>query len=348
MRLTRIPFLIIVFLCFPIIIPFCFGNVHISLSVDIHKGYQLIIRHGLIAYINNVTITGRLFNTTGNRGIPFQNVSIFYKEVSERIFYDSNFTWIFVSNVTTDDNGYFSYVWIPHNTGFRVLDEYEVIYQVQAVWVSENHTVTETRDVYVSSREYSPPPGPSPLELLRPYLVTGLILSAVVMLSLFIFKKFGKVIEIGANTKSGFKKAVYIVLVLAFILDVILLFFPWLATVALTTAIMFGLISFPLTIGFIVIVFFFSIFRFPDYLNGGNRLKTVISSMIIAWCGLIIFLLLLFFYYPLKPLLNLFFPSSQMSLYAPIAEFIIYLYISSSVILMLFLLLIVLSSKMKT
>lgn len=314
-------------------------DVSLSVSVETSKSYSIVYRLGLGATIHNVTISGRLVNRTSNLGIPSQNISVYYKTVSRYVYqppqplYDSD--WLFVNNTLTDAEGYYSYVWIPPITFFESPREHEVLYQVKVVWENDDFTAMNFRDVYISSLEYEPPPKePEILYFLQPFLITGLFLSGATAFSIVIFNKFGGTEGVEETTRFDKKTLVYFILFLGLSSTIwwlqpsFLVFFPYLMYVAAP------------------IILLLSVPRFFRYLRRGNKLKTVLSFIVIVWSAFLV-LILLTFYGGVKPwVLSLFFPQTT-GYVGYSGAFTVYLYfiLSVSAVFALFLLLIFLEEE---
>jgi len=302
-------------------------DVSLSLSVKTSKSYDAWYRVGRVATIHNVTVSGRLVNTTSELGIVHQDISIYYKNVSER-FSVQDMNWVLINITSTDTAGYYSYVWVPSVRLFFHPEEHEVLYQVKVVWEYGDFTVVDSGDVYISSLEYERPP--YDIYLLQPFLVTGLFLSGAAVFSIVIFKKFGGTERIREKTRFDRKTFLYFVL-------------SWslcLAFLGLSSLFVGGIpvqwhdfLSFLPYVANPFIILLLSILLFLRYLRRGNKLKTVLSSMVITWAALLI-LILLVSRYSSTGVSSLFFPPERF-----VGMYAIYAFASEGAIVVLFFLL---------
>jgi len=305
----------------------CAENSDVSLvvSAEVSKSYFVGYRVGLVATIHSVTVSGRLENASSDSGNQSQDISIYYKNASSRYPLHNISDWEFVSNASTNSAGYFTYIWIPPVITFINPEEHEVVYQIKAVWEHSGLEALDIADISISHLEYESPP--LMFYFTEPIVYTAALLSGAVLLSIFIFNLFS-----GTNKtteKSTFDKKVPLYLVLF---------------LSLSLALSYALFTFPQILPFlylvnalIPIILLVSIPRFFHYLRKGNKLKTVISFVVVAWSAFLV-LLFLSTLTPSWRLIFAFFSHSRASTSIH-ALLMVYTSVSASVIIALFLLL---------
>jgi len=316
-------------------------DVSLSLSVEMSKSYYDYYRVGLLATIHNVTVSGRLLNTSSGLGIAYQNILVCYKNVSDRTLVQ-NGNWTLINNTSTDVDGYYSYVWIPPARSFLHPEQHEVIYQVEVVWKYGDFSAQESRDVYISNLEYQPPyQGPLIIYILQPFLITGLFLSGATGLTIVVFNRFG-----GAERKEG-KIRLDRKNLLYFLLYVGLLFALWLPSLLVQWIPVqwHAFVSFLPFAAIPIVSLLLSIPLFFRYLRRGAKLKTTLCSIVITWATILV-LIFASAIFPLISVYSLFFPPANVfgTALGPVI-LVTYLIPSEGAILTLFLLLIFLKEK---
>lgn len=308
-------------------------DVSLMVSVEASKSYGVGYHVGLVATIHNVTVSGRLENTSNGSGIQSQDISIYYKNASSRWPLSNISDWEFVSNASTNAEGYFIYVWIPPVTIFLNPEEHEVVYQIKVVWEHFGLEALDFADVYISYLEYERPS--LMFYFSTPLMYTGLLLLGAVLFSIYIFKSYGGTDKITEKSRFDKKALVYLVLFLSFLL---ITFSAWLIPLPQLS---FTLPLLYVYLFLIPIILLVSIPRFFRYLRRGNKLKTVVSFVVIAWSAFLTLLFVLMFSGSWQ-LLSSFFPHPDF--YVPIHIFV-YCGFSACFILALFLLLVFLKEE---
>jgi len=127
--------------------------------------------------VEDITISGRLLNTTNGYGIPNEKISIFCKG---RIGGEGELRWqwipwTLVAEVQTSADGHYSYIYTPPKTRFTGSD---VVYEIKVAWnQTSNHTMG-------FSNVYLPPRIPSNSSQVDPFVIMGGLGIAVAVITI--------------------------------------------------------------------------------------------------------------------------------------------------------------------
>lgn len=143
--------------------------------------------------IDNITIGGRLLNTTSGSGLLSEEISIFYRgrvEGAEGLWT----SWISVASVQTTEDGFYSYVWTPPATRFQSSD---VIYELKVVWNQSGYYAVGFGNVFLPPKT----PTNSPSTALV-YIALGAMGVAAVSTALF-FRRRMKRDRVSLSSSQG-------------------------------------------------------------------------------------------------------------------------------------------------
>ncbi len=313
------------------------ADVSLSLSMDASKTYSSAYRIGLVAYIHNVTVNGRLTNVTSGRGMSTQPIAVYYTNVSRGEFdqRQCDGSWRLIEEVATDAEGYYSLVWVPPVAVFYEFVQQEVVYQVKVAWRHDEVQTVNVEDIFISPFEYAPPPREDyGVTFARPFVFTGLLLCGAGVVACVLFKEFGGARE--GRERSRLDGKGLLGSVLAFTLLLTIALGSWIPLLPFLPVLIVVLY---LAVPVILLV---SVRGLTGHFRRGNRLKAMLACMVIVWAALLVVLLLLTYMGSRSSVwvLQIFFPGIW-AYPGSIGQIVAYVYlnISTAVVIGLFVLL---------